>query len=273
MRARTLAALALLVSGFAAGQTGAREQFEAVKIRRFAPEPGGTGFPFGVSGGPGTANPSRIVYTNCALKYLLTLAYGVKEYQVSAPAWMDAIPARFTIDATIRPGATQAQVNQMLQNLLAGRFKLAVHRETKALAVEELTVAQGGPKLRPAAAGFKSRPKILEELVAQHGSRRITAAGQTMEQLADQLSSSSSRPVLNKTGLSGKYDFALEYAASSEELETMKRAGFPDAAAKAAQLPDLSAALLQQLGLKLEAKKGSLEILVVDHCEKQPTED
>jgi uncharacterized protein (TIGR03435 family) len=114
---------------------------------------------------------------------------------------------------------------------------------------------------------------MLEELVAQHGSRRITATGQTMDQLAEQLSSSSSTPVLNKTGLAAKYDFVLEYAASAGELETMKRAGFNDAAEKAAHLPGLSGALQQQLGLRLQPQTGPIEILVVDRCEKQPTED
>lgn len=277
MRAFPLA-LALLTSAIAAAPASRQERFESAKIHRFAPEPGGTGFPIGVSGGPGTANPARIVYTNCTLKDLVTLAYSVKDYQVEAPAWMDSIGARFTIEATIPPAATQSQVNHMLQNLLAERFKLALHRETKASAVQELRVAGHGPKLKPASRDPKSRPGMLAELVAQDGARRITARSQTIDQLADQLSSpalmahQSGGPILNRTGLTGTYDFVLEYAATASELDTMKRSGFPDAAGKAAHLPDLSGALQQQLGLKLQSKEEPLEMLVVDHCEKQPAE-
>lgn len=276
MRASVAAALAACASVVVTGQAPVKERFEAATIRPFAPEPSGTGFPSGVGGGPGSANPRRVVYTNLTLENLVMLAYNVKQYQVSAPEWMDSIVARFTIEGTVRPGATQQQVNRMLQSLLAERFKLMLHRETKEAAVQELAVVAGGPKLKNAVLGPKSRPRIVQELIAKDGARKIIATAQTVEQLADLLSVQASSllggPVLNKTGLTGKYDFVLEYAASPSEIETMQRAGFPDAAERAAHQPDLSGALQQQLGLKLEAKQEPMEMLVVDHCEKKPTE-
>jgi Protein of unknown function (DUF3738) len=148
------AKLALCIAGIflAQGQTqpqttpAARDEFEVAAIRPFAPNPNG-GYPMGVKGGPGTADPGRIIYTNLSLKDLLMLAYNVKEYQVNSPDWMEESSARFVIGATIHAGATQEQVNRMLQNLLADRFKLTLHRENEGPAASRTDHCQRRPQI------------------------------------------------------------------------------------------------------------------------------
>src|SRR5439155_23026348 len=120
-----------------------REEFEVAAVKPFTPNP--NGWAVRTAGGPGTSDPSRIRYLNLTFKSLLATAYGVENFMIAGPAWLDE---RWTIEATIRPGATKEQVNQMLQNLLLDRFKMTLHRETRTVRVYELTVVKKGPKLR-----------------------------------------------------------------------------------------------------------------------------
>lgn len=263
---RTFGSVLLLASlSLASAQAPAQEEFEAAAVKPFAPNPNG-GFPIGVTGGPGTADPGRIIYKNYSLKYLLMFAYNLKDYQIVSPDWMNDYSARFVIEATVRPGATKEQVNQMLANLLLDRFKMTVHKEQKESAVHELTVARNGPKLTAAAEDPNARPRMFPVIMVPTASRRITAKAQTMDDLAVVLSDRNFGPVLDKTGLTGKYDFTLEYA-TQVSAELQSRVQTPDA------FPDLTAAIQQQLGLRLDAKKEPIEILVVDHSEKQPADN
>jgi uncharacterized protein (TIGR03435 family) len=135
--------------------------------------------------------------------------------------------------------------------LLEDRFKLAVHRETRQLPVFVMTVAKSGSKLRaadPNGEGFLGRRGVRGPLTGRKAS---------MPGLAATLSLVMGRKVLDRTGLTGLYDFTLEYA--------------PDNAVDS-ELPSLVTALQEQLGLKLESSKGPVEVLVIDHAEK-PTED
>jgi uncharacterized protein (TIGR03435 family) len=102
-----------LVAAVTPGQAPAKQEFEAASVKPFAPNPPGglPGFPIGIQGGPGTADPGRIRFTNYTLKYLFTIAFDVKNCQISCPDWIDSNSARFVIEATIRPGATKEQVN------------------------------------------------------------------------------------------------------------------------------------------------------------------
>src|ERR1039457_5492305 len=99
-----------------------------------------------MSGGPGTPDPGQLTYTNVSLKNILTNAYNVKGYQLSGPKWLDS--ERFDITAKIPMGATKEQFQLMLQNLLAERFKLTLHHETKELPMYALVVGKGGSKLK-----------------------------------------------------------------------------------------------------------------------------
>src|SRR5271154_7259431 len=99
-----------------------------------------------MKGGPGTADPERLTYTNIALKTILLRAYGVLNYRLSGPDWLNS--ARFNIVAKVPPGATKEQLTLMLQNLVVERFNLTFHHETKETLVYELTAGKNGPKLK-----------------------------------------------------------------------------------------------------------------------------
>jgi len=98
-----------------------------------------------MSGGPISGDPAQLTYTNVTIKNVLTMAYKVKAYQIEGPAWMDT--ERFNISAKVPPGTTEAQFRVMLQNLLAERFHLKLHHETKEMPLMALVVGKNGPKL------------------------------------------------------------------------------------------------------------------------------
>jgi uncharacterized protein (TIGR03435 family) len=179
----------------------------------------------------------------------------------------------------------------MLQNLLADRFQLKVHRQTKETSTYSLVVAKGGPKMKEStesaevapsqdaarepsrsrtqvgADGFPWHPNIpatgpgMFSTITMIGIR-FTARQQTMQDLVHALAGFSSRPLSNDTGLTAKYDFILTFA----------RPGMPTPS-DGEPLPDIFSALQSQLGLKLESKKGSVDLIVIDHIEKSPTEN
>jgi uncharacterized protein (TIGR03435 family) len=108
-----------------------------------------TGGRITMSGGPGTSDPGRISYTNITLRRVLLASYDVKSYQLIGPDWLDI--ARFDIAAKIPEGATKEELQAMLRELLASRFKMTTHRESKELSVYTLLVAKNGPKIKPQA--------------------------------------------------------------------------------------------------------------------------
>jgi uncharacterized protein (TIGR03435 family) len=245
----------------------------------------------GPSGGPGTPDPGRVRYPNQSLRDLLMIAYGVSDFQIAGPAWLDS--AAFDIDATLPPSATREQFRLMMQNLLAERFKLAIHRETREVPGYTLVVAKSGPKfkeaLEPAGprdagaeqpwnqkldkAGYfviPQRAGIYFQMTRPPGARS-TFRQVTMQELADSLQRQLKRPVVNATGLPAKYDFVLDFSTEGLYLGRGRIPVSPGADAEA--LPDVFSALPSQLGLKLESKKVPTEMIVVDHIEKTPTEN
>jgi len=233
-----------------------------------------------MGGGPGTGDPTRIDYRNCSLTSIVGRAYKFSHWQITAQDWMGM--ASFDIAAKVPPGATEEQFRLMLQNLLAERFKLQVHRETKEMALYSLSVARNGPKLKPhveaappAGAG-ESRPEENRRLKADSNGYPILSGGTSMAvmndkarlqfdntdmaALADQFSGTLGTPVIDDTRLEGKYDIALFWTTP-----------LPSARVDADASPDLFAAVQEQLGLKLERKKGPVEILVIDRAQRVPT--
>jgi uncharacterized protein (TIGR03435 family) len=148
----------------------------------------------------------------------------------------------------------------MMQTLLAERFKLVPHRETRQLLMYSLVIAKNGLKIHPTEDGqgrTSSRPGRLE------------AAKITMQRLADLLAHSLGLPVVDSTGVKGVFDFTLQW--SPGEAPTIAAANGTEAAGVGG--PSIFTALQEQLGLKLMSEKGPVEILVVDHIEKAPTEN
>ena len=213
---------------------------------------------------PGMASPGRMHYV-ATLRELLANAYGMKEYQVEGPDWMDT--ERFVLDATMPPETARSQRLSMLKNLLVDRFNLTVHRDTKELPMYSLAVAKNGPMVKESS---DAAPNTQAEIhtVKAGGSVRITAQQQTINELANQLTIHLNRPVKNETGLGRSYDFVLAF--SSDDLSgPAPSSSLPDAR----DLPDLFSALQTQLGLKLVAKKEPAEVIVVDHIDRSPREN
>ena len=221
--------------------------------------------PLNGCGGPGTGSPERITFTHISLKNLIRAAYDVwSPHHIEAPAWMDTVT--FDVVGNILPGATRAQMNLMLQNLLADRFQLKVHRSTRELPVYALVVARGGPKLK-VAVDDPNAPRPRGTLWSG-GRKKYEFNRRTMAELAETLGSDVDRPVIDMTRLDGVYDIRLEFAETRSTLPAALGPVVPDP-----QAPELFTALTEQLGLRLESRRGPVDVLIVDSALRQPTEN
>jgi uncharacterized protein (TIGR03435 family) len=300
MRAWVIAA-ALIAAGLCLAQDSAKPlEFEAASVK-VAPLPANGFINLGPPSGPGTADPTRIKYNFNTMKNLLMTAYNVKVFQVNGPTWLDT--ERYDVVATVAPGTTKEQAAIMLQNLLADRFQLKVHRETRELPLYELTIGKGGPKLKsyvvdpngPTTLDFAGGPPPMGKdgspvvppgatlMMVREGKMHMVSKKVTMVRLTDILSNNLRSPVVDKTGITGDYDLDLEFSTDGlAGAPTPPPGGFgtgtgpgpgPNPAAGGDEAPALITAVQDQLGLKLEQKKGPLEMIVVDHAEKTPREN
>jgi uncharacterized protein (TIGR03435 family) len=191
-----------------------------------------------------------------SLKRLITTAFGIKSVQVIGPDWLDT--PRFEIRATVPDDTTKDQLSTMWQKLLSDRFHLAAHHETRETTVFDLMVSKTGPKLTPA--GQTARllaPPPMGTVVRGH---HIYIPRTTMEKFAGFLSGQVDHVVRDATGLTGEY--AIRFAW-----------GDFDAAPDLNSAPPLPDALQEQLGLRLEAKKAPVDMLVIDHMDRKSTEN
>jgi uncharacterized protein (TIGR03435 family) len=277
-------ALAIFVCSWAFGQAAENLTFEVASVKPAAVPAQGRGG--GRRGGPGTPDPGQITWNMPTLRVLLTTAYDVKNYQLIGPAWLDT--EHYDIVAKVPVGATKEQVNVMFQNLLKERFGVVVHHESKEFQVDELVLAKGGSKLKEttldpnAPPAVEAGPPKLDKngspemsgpgmmMTVDAGSNgpvgHMVAKAQPMSVLATMLGNQLSHPVLDKTGLTGKYDFTVEFTPN-----------LPGAAAAAGDASDpgssLAAAIQRQLGLGLSPGKAKLDVVVVDKAERVPTEN
>lgn len=193
----------------------------------------------------------KLNYLNVTLKDIIGQAYKVQQYQIKGPDWIST--ERFDIVAQFPPRTDARQVPLMLQSLLKDRFKLTTHRESKQLPVYDLVVAKGGPK-------FKAESSESGITSNTNGTHWHVSAKVSMRSFANFLSEELDRPVIDKTGLAGSYDFTIDWAA--DNAVATNDAG-----------PSIFTAVQEQLGLRLESAKGPVEIIVVDHAERTPVED
>jgi uncharacterized protein (TIGR03435 family) len=271
---------------------------------------------------------ARVDIGGLSLTQLICIAYKVKPYQVTGPDWMMA--QRFDILAKMPEGADKDQVPQMLQGLLAERFKLKIRRDSKEQAVYALVVGKNGPKMVSAEPDPVARPQAEETAppkgsmsfptpegqmrmtpnadgkgatlaggpfgqmkisMGEAGRMRMEFAKLDMTGLCELLSRFADRPVVDQTELKGKYQVPLDL--SMEEMRNVARtmaaqagisvpgpmgpggAGAGASPADAASTPSGSSIMgaVQQLGLKLEPKKAPIDMLVVEHIERAPTEN
>jgi uncharacterized protein (TIGR03435 family) len=247
---------------------------------------------------------------------LLTRAFDVSMDQIVGPAWTrDFMSGNYyTIDATIPPGATKKQFHQMLQNLLVERFHLVFHHETRGFPGYELVVDKGGPKIKevtpnpnaapPDARALLDAPKGADGFPDIRGSRVMSGGNvrtgqrrdkyqeQTMAQFVSNLGfrigaaqgkgaiDGYLQPrVVDKTGLTGKYTFILEYY-NQTNANVGALLPRPDASAQSppaasdpdGSFPDIVTAIQKQLGLRLDKVAAvPLDVIVVDNVDKVPT--
>ena len=263
------AAAVLTLAGVIYVPARAQESNQAPKLPKFEvaslkpSQPGGRGG--GIRPTPGG---ERYEAVNVPLRLLISVAYRLKNEQIAGgPDWMNT--ELFDMRAKPEKPTTIEELHLMLQDLLAERFQLKFHRETKELPIYAMTVDKGGPKLEPHQAQSAGDPWIEQEQT-QFLHLKLHARFVPMDYFAWRLGQLLDRPVVDMTGLKGGYDFELAY---TRDLPP----GFPENGLINGEPPDTSGpsifeALQKQLGLKLERQKGPVEILVVDHAEK-PTEN
>ncbi|HUD99000.1 MAG TPA: M56 and DUF3738 domain-containing protein [Bryobacteraceae bacterium] len=284
-----LAVAILLVSaGYGLfGQSTARPAFQVASIKRNPAawsEP--THHPMGVHPEAG----GRLTAQNAPLTLLIQRAYGVQAFQVvGGPAWINS--PGYDIEAKPEGDTNRKQMWLMLQSLLADRFKLALHRETRELPVYNLTAAARGPKLAaPKEVNCVSRgpdaptpPPVSESgpvldcgyLAGPLGwgsGLRLEGSHVHMADFIKQLALVLDRPVLDKTGFTGAFDLDLSFTADQATMGLPGSGGPGDPGGTAIptnpDLPNIFAALKEQLGLKLVPAKGPVEVLVIDHVER-----
>jgi uncharacterized protein (TIGR03435 family) len=241
-------------------------KFEAASVKPTPPNtPGGGALRFAPGG--------RLIISNILLNSIIAKAYGVLLYQITgAPSWVDS--QRYEISA-VAPGAKDSQMPGLLQALLADRFHLVARRETREIGVYELKLARKDGKLGPRLAlvndgdctpSEPGKPGALSEYPWQlrcgrssWGSGIVGAHAVAINEFVRVLSAVLGRKVINQTGLTGKLDLHIRWHDDDD----------PDSEPEG---PSIFTAFQEQLGLKLESTKGSVEVIVIDHVEK-PSEN
>jgi len=244
-------AFTLAISGqlFAQAQAPA-PRFEAASVKAAEEAPQGVWYNGGLA---------RLM--NMSLKSITAFFYGVKDYLIYGPAWMESerftIIARLPNDAATLPDKQKRQqIRLMGQALLADRFHLALHEETRPIPVYKLVAAKDGVKLK------NLDPEPGDNVRLDYRSGHLSATKMPMSQFLEILNGGlTDLPVVNGTEIQGTFDITLdgtpEKAAASDQLESK---------------PPLFLAL-QDLGLKLEARKNPMKVLVIDHADKTPVEN
>ncbi len=206
-----------------------------------------------------------MVMRNVTLKQLVQIAYNVRDYSMVGPDWLAT--ERFDVNAktppelaaTKDPRLRDALFRGGMQALMAERFKLAAHRETRTMPAYALTVARSGLKVHPVESDGSANENTTKG--------KLTATGFSMERMADWLARRVDRPVVDKTGVAGAFNFRLEYAPEQNSSTTA------EGAAPAESAPSIFTAIQEQLGLRLAPQQLPVEIVVVDRLERTPTEN
>jgi len=237
-------------------QSLARPQFEVASLKPGQPVPGDK-----ININLGSVSHGTLTMTNTSLADCLKYAFALTSNdQLAGPDWIKSKMVRFDIVAKAPPDTSLDQIRFMLQTLLTERFQLALHREQRELSYVALVIGKKGPKLQEAipdsdASGNKF---LIGRIVSNHIS---------MNTLATLFSRFTGQTVLDMTGLTGSYDLKLEWTPENTPASASVDAGDGESG------PSLFAAVEQQLGLKLEVRKGPVETIVIDHAERVPVQN
>jgi uncharacterized protein (TIGR03435 family) len=245
---RAIVSLAVCVSGAVYAQAAATLRFEVASVKPSKDDPGSSGIKTG---------HGRLDAKNVTLKRCIIGAYGVGPNQVSGgPDWLES--DRFEISAKAdTPTNDDAVLMVMLQDLLAERFKLVVHRETRTLRALVLEVARNGPKLEKAEAG-----EARTNTVSTNTGISIDSHNTDTDLFAQVLAREMDMPVVNHTELKGVFNFKLHWTPDKAK----------PADSGAIEGASIFTAIQEQLGLRLRAEKAPVEVLVIDHVDK-PSEN
>lgn len=266
---------AALPAAFAQQKPAEAPEFEVASIKPSDPNPSNPMF-IGMS-----ADRAIVKYTNITLRDCIRGAYRVRDFQIVGPDWMTK--ARFEINAKLPPGASTDQIPEMLQALLEERFKLEIRREQKETNVYALLVGNGGPKLKPAEAksdsnspkalGPDGKPRELMTYRFSPGGVFVRAQSATLKSIVGLMSRFTARPVIDLTGIQGQYEFDLSFSPDGNvDLPGVMAVGPDGKPMQPEPLPSVFDSV-KKYGLRLEARKAPIEMLVVTHLEKTPTEN
>jgi uncharacterized protein (TIGR03435 family) len=281
MRTWRAGAVVLVFAGGVRAQTDARPEFEVASIKPSDPNARGVY----VRSDPG----GRFSVNNMTLKEMIVYAWRVQTYQVAGgPAWLDS--AHFDVSAKAERTFQQGELATALQSLLADRFQLKIHKETKELPTYALVLARKDGKLGPQLIESKEgsckphdpqkpppppepgKPPELSCGGMRMSPRELYAAEVPISQLVPSLARFLGRTVVDKTGLTAKYDISLHWALDDVQLAQILPPDAPKPPPSDAGGPSIFTAVQEQLGLKLESQKGPVETIVIDRAEK-PSEN
>jgi uncharacterized protein (TIGR03435 family) len=234
---------------------GATPEFEVATVRQSPPPPGDL-----LNINVGTVRNGKVTFENASLSDCLKFAWGiVSDDQIAGPDWIKSRAVRFDIVAQAPPDTPREQLALMLQPLLAERLKLVLHHEQKSLSYLALIVGKTGPKLTRAIGQNDAAPSPANTAFGG----RISSNRMSMQLLSTLLSRFERQIVVDMTGLTGQYEVHLEWTLAAQTTNPVEQpAG-----------PTVFTAVQEQLGLKLESRKGPLDVLVVDQAEKIPTDN
>jgi uncharacterized protein (TIGR03435 family) len=266
MRHRIALALALGAAGLAAATAYAQSR-PAFEVASLKPSPGSDGGPPAPGDkiyiNLGTARHGVLTLSNACLADCLRYANSItNNEQIAGPDWIKFKDVRFDIEAKAPADTPLPRLREMLQTLLTERFKLEYHTAQKNLSYVALVVGRNGPKI----------VEVAEDTDTSHNSfnipGKIISNRMPMATLVTLLSRFLGETVVDMTGLPGWYAVSLEW--TPEPVEMHGRGGEPTAPVDAAPGPTVFSAVESQLGLKLEHRKGPLDVMVIDHAERVP---
>jgi uncharacterized protein (TIGR03435 family) len=260
-------------------------QFEVASIKAAAPDQRGMFIR--------TAPGGRVNVANMPLKEMMVLAWHIQPFQISGgPSWIESV--RYDISAKPEHAPKEGEVSLMLQALLADRFQLKIHHETKELSLYALVMANKDGKLGPQLKESKEggctpfdpskpppppdpgKPRALGCGGIMMGPRGLTVTSAPIDQMIPVLSRILERTVVDQTGLKGKFDLTLQWTPDPSQGLQPPPGSLPPGAPQPPPVdpngPSIFTALQEQLGLKLESQKGPVDMIVIDSVEK-PSEN
>jgi uncharacterized protein (TIGR03435 family) len=256
------------------------QSFEVVSIRPAPPYPAQGGVNTAVQGGPGTNDPTHIRWNFATLMNIIDAAFAVRPNQVTGPGYLTA--STFSITATVPVGATREQVRAMWRNLLSQRFGMVARVEKKEFDGQELIVAKGGPKFQESKLVDTEQPQrpIFEngrlkspgiagvsQNVRGVQTNKVMANAQPMSAVLNMLISELNEPVVDRTELTGKYDFEFDYIPRATSGKAGRNAPPADAGL------DIVEALDEYLGLRLRKAQVALDHVIIEQIDRNPTEN